>query len=243
MIALTLTACGTDPKTVDYGGMSYSDLQTNAQSLVTSIAASTNDEISAAIETNEQYAKQYAKQYGREYTEAEAIISLLKSWQDATDSLGNFEGLGEFSVSKTSDTVTVDQIVNFSEREVDVTFVYEYNYLTEELEMTDATADMVYTMGEKLEKAALNTVMGLGTVFCVLVLISLIIYCFKFISKIGAPKKEPAKAEEVKAPVIEEAASEDLTDDLELVAVISAAIAASEGTTTDGFVVRSIHRR
>ena len=35
----------------------------------------------------------------------------------------------------------------------------------------------------------------------------------------------------------------ELSDDLELVAVISAAIAASEGqTSTDGFVVRSIKR-
>ena len=36
---------------------------------------------------------------------------------------------------------------------------------------------------------------------------------------------------------------EELADDTELVAVISAAIAASEGTTTEGFVVRSINRR
>ena len=34
-----------------------------------------------------------------------------------------------------------------------------------------------------------------------------------------------------------------LTDDAELIAVIAAAIAASEGTTTSGFVVRSINRR
>lgn len=32
-------------------------------------------------------------------------------------------------------------------------------------------------------------------------------------------------------------------DDLELIAVISAAVAAAAGTTTDGFVVRSIKRR
>ena len=108
--------------------------------------------------------------------------------------------------------------------------------------MTDATADVVYTMGEKLEKAALNTVMGLGTVFCVLILISLIIYCFKFISKVGVPKKETAKTEEVKTTAVE-TVNENLADDLELVAVISAAIAASEGTSTDSFVVRSIHRR
>ena len=35
---------------------------------------------------------------------------------------------------------------------------------------------------------------------------------------------------------------EDLTDDLELVAVIAAAIAAYEGTSADGFQVRSIRR-
>ena len=35
----------------------------------------------------------------------------------------------------------------------------------------------------------------------------------------------------------------DVSDDTELVAVIAAAIAAAEGTSTDGFVVRSIKRR
>ena len=37
--------------------------------------------------------------------------------------------------------------------------------------------------------------------------------------------------------------TDNVTDDEELVAVIAAAIAAAEGTTTDGFVVRSIRRR
>ena len=41
------------------------------------------------------------------------------------------------------------------------------------------------------------------------------------------------------APV---AVEEELVDDLELVAVISAAIAAYTGTSSDGFVVRSIKR-
>ena len=35
----------------------------------------------------------------------------------------------------------------------------------------------------------------------------------------------------------------DATDDMELVAVITAAIAASTGASTDSFVVRSIKRR
>ena len=49
--------------------------------------------------------------------------------------------------------------------------------------------------------------------------------------------------EETKAaPVVEEVVVDE-TDDLELIAVITAAIAAQEGTSTDGFVVRSIRRR
>ena len=47
----------------------------------------------------------------------------------------------------------------------------------------------------------------------------------------GPPVPAPAPAEE-----------EELTDDLELVAVITAAIAASENTSADGLVVRSIKR-
>ena len=55
-----------------------------------------------------------------------------------------------------------------------------------------------------------------------------------------APKAAPAPAA-VAAPVVEEASNDD-----ELAAVISAAIAAYEaeaGGSTDGFVVRSIKRR
>ena len=58
------------------------------------------------------------------------------------------------------------------------------------------------------------------------------------------PKKAEAKSEpEKKEAVVAAAPATDITDDTELVAVISAAIAASEGTTTEGFVVRSINRR
>ena len=60
------------------------------------------------------------------------------------------------------------------------------------------------------------------------------------------PKVVVKAAEEAKTAVETATAEEEsavLTDDLELVAVISAAIAASTGTSTDSFVVRSINRR
>ena len=89
----------------------------------------------------------------------------------------------------------------------------------------------------------------MGTVFAVLIFISLIISLFKYIPAIeaafsGKKKKNVENAPVNATPAPEESVqSQDVTDDLELVAVIAAAIAAMEGTDTDGFVVRSIRRR
>ncbi len=95
-----------------------------------------------------------------------------------------------------------------------------------------------------MAKAGMNTLLGMGTVFLVLIFISILISCFKFISvfenKVKAKNTAPAPAAApVAAPAAEE---EELVDDLELVAVITAAIAASTNSSTDSLVVRSIKR-
>lgn len=92
-------------------------------------------------------------------------------------------------------------------------------------------------------KALLNTLMGMGTVFIVLIFISWVISLFKYLYK---PVKQEVKQEPAPAviPVVEEE-PEELTDDSELVAVITAAVAAYEGeagASNSGFRVRSIKR-
>ena len=88
--------------------------------------------------------------------------------------------------------------------------------------------------------------MGMGTVFAVLILIALLISSFNLIPKIQAAfakkdKKVEAAADNAVAQIVENEAVQE--DDLELIAVIAAAIAASEGAaSTDGYVVRSIRR-
>ncbi|KIR03078.1 hypothetical protein P261_01893 [Lachnospiraceae bacterium TWA4] len=108
------------------------------------------------------------------------------------------------------------------------------------------------TLGEIFRVALLDTVLGMGTVFVVLIFISLIISCFgplsrsieNFVNRKNKPElldEIPAAAKPPVAPVeVEE--DEELVDDLELVAVITAAIAAYSDEKTDGFVVRSIKR-
>ena len=86
----------------------------------------------------------------------------------------------------------------------------------------------------------------MGTVFIVLIFISFIISLLKHVNKIGAKKEETTaqtQAQPQQAAVAEvEENNDDEVDDLELVAVITAAIAASENTSADGLVVRSIRK-
>ena len=114
------------------------------------------------------------------------------------------------------------------------------------MEITSIVINPDYTLGEKMQKAGLNTAISMSIVFCVLILICLIIYCFNIFPYIEKKKKARiASAAPEKDQVVTqiEQREQQLTDDTELVAVIAAAIAASTGQSTSDFVVRSINRR
>ena len=113
--------------------------------------------------------------------------------------------------------------------------------------------EVIDSFRASIKKAAMNTLIGLGTVFVVLLFLSFIISQIHWVPDILERRKKEKEAAQsaaeapVPAPVraVEPApapAAEE-TDDLELVAVITAAIAASEQAPADGFVVRSIRRR
>ncbi len=91
-----------------------------------------------------------------------------------------------------------------------------------------------------------NTLLGMGTVFVVLIIIIFVIMLMsKAVHSIeGKGKEKEAPAVKAPAPVpVAPVVEEEVADDLELVAVITAAVAASMGSSsTDGFVVRSIKR-
>ena len=110
------------------------------------------------------------------------------------------------------------------------------------------------SFADTMSKAALNTVISMSVVFGVLVLIIFMISGFKIFPYLEAKKKEREQANtsqnvantfenQIEQREEQQDVEEELVDDTELVAVIAAAIAASTGTSTDGFVVRSIRRR
>ena len=104
-------------------------------------------------------------------------------------------------------------------------------------------------LGELFRIAIADTVMGMGTVFVVLIFIAFIIWLLGFIpkweEKRAKAKASPAEAPAPAAPAAARSAAEP-QGDAELVAVITAAVMAymeSEAPgSSDGYVVRSIRR-
>lgn len=185
--------------------------------------------------------------------------SAFNSWLSVKDDLGAFVSAGTAAVSDTGDGYAAKIDAVYENREMEFTLTVDEDLAN----VTSVTFNPEYTIGEKMVKAAMNTVMGMGVVFAVLIFICWLISCFKYINRweegvkkkqqekeraaapapapapTPAPAAAPAPAPQA-APVQAEA---DLTDDTELVAVIAAAIAASEGKpSAEGLVVRSIKR-
>ena len=151
---------------------------------------------------------------GDEFTEG-----AMTAWDDARDEVGELKEAGKAEVEFSNHQYTATVPVDFEK--LDAKFVYVF---------------------EDVE--GVNTVMGLGTVFVILVLLIFIISLFKFIpGSPAAAKKEKKEEAPVPAPAaVPVQETVQAADDTELIAVIAAAIAAAEGTTTDGFVVRSIRK-
>lgn len=235
-------ACGKDPKTIDYNGRSYQELEAYAMGVWEAMYSMDLQQMQDTIEGIEELDEvdRLALMEANEGLEEQYLLA--KSWIQVSKESGAFQSIDRFVVTKSGKNTTTELFLNFENRKVVVSVVYENRTMS----VDTTTVDLVYSSVEKLQKAAMNTIMGMGTVFVMLIIICLIISCFGVIPKIEkkmAQKKEKKQGLEqaVQAIVERELASEE--QNLELVAVIAAAIAASTGQSTDDFVVRSIKRR
>lgn len=248
VLMVSLSACAQQQKVPNEEF--YQEKSDQYIQMLAAIDAGALSEQVANLEENfedfEQEVSLYPYMYGQgskfDFT-AEAYLSLLKSYEANLDELGAFVGVKTYEGgTEKDDGISYSVVYEFEKHDLRLTLLYDKDGV-----ITTVTADPIYSTGEILEKAALNTVLGMGVVFAVLILICLIISCFGFIpaieAKFGKKKEKPAaapapvSAAPASSPVVEEG------DDLELIAVITAAVAATLGTSTDGFVVRSIRRK
>ena len=204
-----------------------------------------------AIEEGKYIVESLNQMYLQGVTENEVEDAIaadaLKSWIDevlhpAQEEMGGYVGVLETSADISAEEAVISIVVDGTSHDATVEIVVD-----KDLNLTSVTTTVIKTLGEMMINAALNTLIGMGTVFVVLILISLLISLFGLIPKIQAAmskKKENVQEKAVDNAVAQIIENEEQSDNLELVAVIAAAIAASEGAaSTDGYVVRSIRRR
>ena len=229
VLALGLVGCGKESD--DIAGRKTSDYEAEISQMMEQLSGL--DE--ATIDYNISYMASYE--------DGAVLVELLENYKECCEEAGEFVGLGDFSVEKSGKTVTSTLVGDYSNRDLKMTFVYST------LDPTKPTAmniEPVYTLGETMQKAGLNTVMGILIVFFMLVVMSGVIKCFEIIPKLQNKAKEKAENSAVATTEAAPAATtvvDNGTDDLQLIAVIAAAIAASTGASTDSFVVRSIKKR
>lgn len=248
-----LTACGSGEDLTVYE-QSRVDSAGNAATVVVSLFSDYlcqgNPFAVEDLETNEEI-EYLCEQYFGVMVDGNAVATGVQSFTSGLETIGSITETGEAKIKVDGKQIIVEVPVTGEKQDAVAEIIFSNDLF---MRLQSAALNPTASMGQLMGKAALNTLIGMGTVFIVLILISFIISCFRLINKAQdkAAKKKAAKTAEQnggesagsEAVQIEAQASENETDDLELAAVIAAAIAASEGAvSTDGFVVRSIRRR
>lgn len=247
-----LTACGSgDDETVHI--MTDKAAQEQADYIIGVL--NTIDQKLESCETAEE-AEQFKHDYfanlaqQMDYEDFSFMEGAIESWENAKEELGQYQETIGYTYKYDDGEVLILASIQGEKRAGTVEIVVnEDHYVTN---FSSVTTNVNKSMGEKMGDAGLNTLLGMGTVFAVLILIAWVISLMKHIPKLmeRKEKKNEARAANgqqaavsaaVPAPAVEPV--QEVSDDTELAAVIAAAIAASEGaSSTDGFVVRSIRK-
>lgn len=243
ILVLSFTGCGQ----ADTTGYDENQMAQYSEALIQNFSSMSEDDFASFQSMSELQLDLTLLQAGFPIT-GEDFLSMINAWNAGIEECGAFIGVDGFEMEVTNDGATMEADAEYADRDATIQISFD-----DEMNMETLTVSAQYSTGEILQKAGLNTILGMGTVFVVLIFLSFVIWLLKFIpvlekkfrknntvEETAAPAPAPAAPAE---PVEEEIPAEDETDDTELAAVIAAAVAEYEGTSTDGFVVRSIRRR
>lgn len=180
---------------------------------------------------------------------ADKAVESLKSALEDTGSI-NYADINSATsvISPERADVTVDLVGELKNAKMEISI--EGNKY-EGYKISNIATNVDYTMGEKMSKAFMNLLLGMGMAFAVLILISLVISFLPGIdSAISGMKKKKSEKNSAPAPAPAPAAAPAAvpevsgSDDV-IPVVIAAAIAQYEsenGASAGGYYVRSIRR-
>lgn len=222
-----MTACSNtdEPKPFEY---SDSDVTKTAESNFIQWNSASYADITEA-----QY-EEYLAQYGAEIQEQ---IDQMKGWGKLQAELGDYKSIINTKISNNEDSITATVIAEFSNN----TLLFEVT-LAEDMSVTKIETDTSKYVS--IQNTLKNIAMYVGIAFIVIILLAGIISILKNIAKLFNRNGSDSPSNTENANVLTASEQVNLTDDAELVAVITAAIMASMGDAApaDGLIVRSIRK-
>ena len=184
-----LTGCGKTQTTLEY------DEATIEQETEFLINYCQNVDSDTLAQWNDQ--NEFSKEYqfmmsGLKFT-PDSCDGAVDSWQAGIKECGEYVGHGDYTFEAKDDELTVSVPAQFKDRDATIEFVFD-----KDLYLDSMTVSAKFSLGEIMEKAGLNTLLGMGTVFAVLIFISFLISLFKYIPAIqnAFSKKKDEKKEE-----------------------------------------------
>ena len=122
------------------------------------------------------------------YALSQAVISFKSGLKD----IGTITGTGKVDLKIDGKTIVTEVEVIGEKGNATAEVILSNDMF---LKLESASLNPIKSIGQLMTKAGLNTLIGMGTVFIVLILISLIISCFAIIPKIqaAAQKRKEAK--------------------------------------------------
>lgn len=244
---LGLTGCGSEEELTAREQTLLEDAKIYATSIVIPMCQTNAQD--GLIEQMNSFTYEEIEYFYKEdmiFIDGYAFVSALNSFNSAMDEIGSIVNIGEATAEIDDNEIIVLVQVDGELKDAEAEIILSKDMF---MKLESASLNPKASMGELMKKAAMNTLIGMSTVFGVLILIIFVISAFGLIPKVQNyfenKKKKEVETTGIDNAVaqIEQQESEELADDLELVAVIAAAVAAYEGSaSTDGFVVRSIRK-
>ena len=126
-----------------------------------------------------------------EYSDDAVFGPALDSYENSLEDIGEVQGFNnEQAVLDSDGNYLINIGVDGSNHDADVVITVGVKTGTP----SNVATNVRYTLGELMEQAGLNTILGMGTTFVILILLSLIISAFALIGKSQANKKKKAAA-------------------------------------------------
>jgi len=114
------------------------------------------------------------------------MLTAFQSWDSVMDEMGNYIAYNPAVIEEIDEGYIARSNVVFDQRDMEFSIM-----LNEDgTEILGISFSPEYSLGEKMTKAGMNTIMGMGVVFVVLIFISWVISMFKYISVFENKMKE-----------------------------------------------------